>query len=143
MICSVYNCEQPTLARGWCSMHYARWHRQGSTSKWKGGPRPRRFDYITKPGCREWMGQRDSKGYGVLSRGGQPQRVHRWVWRLANGPVLDGRIRGMPGIKLYVCHHCDNPPCFFLEHLYLGTHADNMADMKARRRQAQGGNDGQ
>ena len=29
MVCSVHGCEQPTLARGWCGMHYKRWKKNG------------------------------------------------------------------------------------------------------------------
>ena len=38
--------------------------------------------------------------------------------------------------KLEVCHHCDVPRCIADEHLFLGTHADNMHDavMKGRTR---------
>lgn len=37
-----------------------------------------------------------------------------------------------------VLHHCDNPPCFRFDHLFLGTQADNVADMVAKGR-ARGG----
>ena len=37
-----------------------------------------------------------------------------------------------------VMHRCDNPPCFRFEHLRLGVHADNMADMKAKQRATRG-----
>jgi hypothetical protein len=47
----------------------------------------------------------------------------RWVWLMANGPIPDGMV---------VRHKCDNPPCFRLSHLELGTVADNNRDAQAR-----------
>src|SRR5262245_9118733 len=97
--------------------------------------------------CREWQGPRNSKGYGVKytrgsygvaerdalglitgwsgNRRGRYVKVHRWVWEQIYGPIPEG---------MEVCHRCDNPPCFLLEHLFLGTHADNMADAVAKQR---------
>jgi hypothetical protein len=49
--------------------------------------------------------------------------AHRFAWFLAHGPIPDG---------LCVCHHCDNPPCCNVDHLFLGTIADNNADMLAK-----------
>jgi len=53
------------------------------------------------------------------------------VWEEANGPIPDG---------MGVLHHCDNPPCKNLDHLFLGTQKDNMRDMeeKGRGRKAHG-----
>jgi hypothetical protein len=39
---------------------------------------------------------------------------------------------------MHVLHHCDNPPCRKLSHLFLGTPADNAADRDAKGRQARG-----
>lgn len=84
--------------------------------------------------CREWTGQRSRDGYGRILIGGKDGRlqlVHRLSWQIHRGPIPPG---------LQVLHRCDNPPCWRVEHLFLGTHADNMADMaaKGRRRGAVG-----
>jgi hypothetical protein len=77
--------------------------------------------------CIEWRNAyRNSKGYGFHDGEG----AHRWTWRQANGPIPPGMM---------VCHHCDNPGCVNLAHLYLGTAADNAADMVARGRVFTGG----
>jgi HNH endonuclease len=55
----------------------------------------------------------------------KPMRVHRWVWEQVNGPIPDGRC---------VLHRCDNPPCFRLDHLWLGSKADNAADRDTKGR---------
>ena len=85
-----------------------------------------RLDALT--GCRIWTGGTlKDGGYGRVRFAGKDARAHRVAWILANGPIPTG---------LVVCHACDNPPCVNVEHLFLGTHDDNMADMVAKGRGA-------
>lgn len=59
-------------------------------------------------------------GYGCLQVSRERIRTaHVWSWTLTNGPVPEG---------LYVLHKCHVRRCFNVDHLYVGTHADNMRD---------------
>jgi hypothetical protein len=97
----------------------------------------RRVGPPTETGCTLWTGHVDGNGYGHVVLGkreghGRSELAHRAAWILANGTI--------PG-KLYVLHDCpggDNRACVNVAHLWLGTHADNMADMTAKGRQARG-----
>lgn len=76
----------------------------------------------TNDGCWEWQGAVGSKnGYGVITIGkGKTTSVHRLAHELVNGEIPDG---------LSVLHRCNNRICINPEHLYVGTHNDNMRDM--------------
>ena len=72
--------------------------------------------------CWEWRAFKDKDGYGQYSswKDGDEQRVHRIMWILKFGSIPKGAL---------VCHKCDNPSCCNPNHLFLGTHRDNMKDM--------------
>ena len=77
--------------------------------------------------CWIWLGARDDDGYGRFSFG-KEDRAHRVAFTLES--------TAPPG-DLFVCHRCDNPSCVRPEHLFLGSHQDNMADMAAKHRSRQ------
>ena len=77
--------------------------------------------------CWVWTGGLYEGGYGnFLYYTGKNIGAHRYSWIYHYGEIPQG---------LQVLHKCDNPPCVNPEHLFLGTHQDNMDDMMAKDRQ--------
>lgn len=71
--------------------------------------------------CWTWQGAIDrGTGYGRLQYQGRQVTTHRLAFELASGKPIP--------VDLYVCHRCDNRPCCRPDHLWLGTHADNLRD---------------
>jgi len=98
------------------------------------GPLAERMEFRSRRapnGCLEWQGTINDAGYGLIRIHGQYWRAHRVAFHLSQGPIPD---------HLHVCHSCDNPRCIEPSHLWLGTNADNTADMdaKGRRRPSHG-----
>jgi HNH endonuclease len=79
------------------------------------GPHPK--------GCWFYTGFIKWDGYGWLARfhNGRIRHMtaHRYAWILTHGDPPKG---------MHVLHHCDVPACCNPDHLWLGTHQDNMVD---------------
>lgn len=83
--------------------------------------------FITEPniGCWLWIASKNNKGYGEISIKGKTMKAHRVSYELYKGNIPLG---------LCVCHICDIPSCVNPDHLFLGTHSDNMKDRQVKSR---------
>jgi hypothetical protein len=94
-------------------------------------PRKIRFyEKFVRDGNGCWIWESATQGeYGCFTEGPRVARkckqAHRVSWELHNGPIPD---------DMCVCHKCDVKLCVNPDHLFLGTHSDNMQDRSKKGR---------
>ena len=83
---------------------------------------------IKSEGCWLWTGSRDNHGYGrflLHGKNSSPVKASRISWVFRHGEIKRGNE---------MCHRCDNPPCINPDHMFSGTHFENMTDAKMKGR---------
>ena len=74
--------------------------------------------------CWHWTGSTNRHGYGTFKINGRPELAPRVAYTLTRGGIESD----------CVLHRCDNPICVNPDHLFSGTHHDNMMDMDRKGR---------
>ena len=83
--------------------------------------------YLPEPnsGCWIWLGHLNACGYGAFGFNGRSRLAHRVSYEVFRGSFPKNKK---------VLHRCDMPCCVNPDHLFVGTQADNVADMESKNR---------
>lgn len=117
--CSIDGCTKPVHGRGWCSTHYMRWRRNGTTDDLRPTAADRFWSRTSRQpdGCWLWTGSVHPNGYGRISVDNKWTWVHRFAYDLLVGPIPAG---------LTIDHLCRNTLCVRPDHLEAVTAAENL-----------------
>jgi len=136
--CSVDGCVDAVVHFNLCSHHHysARKGRAVKRLSKHTDTLAERFErYVERDpssGCGLWSGCSSGSwgtGYGTITFRGRVYKAHRLSLMLAGRDLATDQL---------ACHSCDTPLCVNPSHLWVGTHADNMADMVSKGRHRAG-----
>lgn len=144
--CTVAGCNEWACAVGLCNKHYLRNRKYGDPTSGRdllprGLTNSERFKRIgwtvVDSGCWEWNGGTDSSGYGQFFETLPGTNRHRRIGahRIALELKIGRTLSGDGAKKEYSLHTCDNRICVNPDHLFVGTHLDNMKDKVRKGRQ--------
>jgi hypothetical protein len=89
---------------------------------------------VNENGCHVCTSHKLTKaGYAMYSINGKEIYMHRYIYKQKYGKIPVG---------MEICHKCDNPACINENHLFLGTHLDNMKDRTLKGRDTIGEKNG-
>lgn len=110
--CSIDQCHGKPVSRGWCRLHYGRWHRHGDPLRGAPTFEERLWSKVDASGpCWLWTGTLDPGRYGIIrttqsaESQGVYRKAHRVVWELLVGPIAKGKQLD----HLCKVRHCVNP----------------------------------
>ncbi len=134
--CRVDLCKSAPTKTGLCEHHHKRFLKTGVLDNLRTMTfEERLWSWIDQRGpdeCWPWLMQSKIAGYGTITVGPKSGKIlaHRAAWESKNGPIPEGE--GHHGTV--VMHTCDNRLCCNPAHLRLGTQADNVRDMREKKR---------
>lgn len=86
--------------------------------------------------CWEWVGSRNTFGYGTVRWEGCTVTAHRlaaYLFGMVDSPAAPKNRKGSG----FVLHKCDNPRCCNPNHLTIGTYSKNQSEAYERKRKEQ------
>ena len=84
--------------------------------------------------CWNWIGYKNKQGYGRVQINEVSYYAHRVIYSMVYPNSIEFRAPKNSTESGFILHTCDNPSCCNPKHLFVGTHADNMADKAAKGR---------